>query len=216
MNKKSTIKIKANVLKGIMEFREKSKNQPSKWALGNIGFSMDGSKSKLVRYHVSDGAIGITGTVGEVKGDRLPKAGVALRPSIYIKGLRIVDELTLKIDHEGLVDVSDGDPRNEIRLGFNPGDLHAPVMGAVPKCFGGKYKASQKKVGSLLLSCELYERVMRGLKIILKPEYTSAIRVTFFDKHEPIVFTPSTSTSTSNCNWVAVQMLIADGGPVDW
>ena len=102
MKKKSTIKIEANVLKGIMEFREKSKtHNPSKYATDKIGFGMDSSKSKLVRYHVSDGAIGITGTVGEVQGDRLPSGGVALPPDIYLKGIRLGDELTLKIGHGG-------------------------------------------------------------------------------------------------------------------
>ena len=208
MKKKSTIKIKANVLKGIMEFREKSKNQPSKWALGNIGFSMDGSKSKLVRYHVSDGAIGITGTVGEVQGDRLPSGGVALPPDIYLKGIRLGDEITLKIDHGGFVGVSNGDPRKSARFEFDPGDLHAPVMNAVPKGFGGNSKASQKEAGELILSCELYERIMRGLKIILKPGQNPAIRVAFFGREAPIVFTPAAYNYNDNCNFVALQMLM--------
>ena len=77
--KKSTIKISAKTLKGIMEFR----GEPgiSKYSMECIGFSMDKSRgSALVRFHVSDGHIGITGTCGEVVGHRLPKGGVTLPP----------------------------------------------------------------------------------------------------------------------------------------
>ena len=100
--KKSTIKIRANILKGIMEFR----GDPgiSRYSLECIGFSMDKSRgSALVRYHASDGHIGISGTCGEVEGHRLPKGGFALPPEIYTKGTSLKDDLTLVIDHSGSV-----------------------------------------------------------------------------------------------------------------
>ena len=182
-----------------MEFRENSTGNPksSKYALDCIGFSMDKSRgSKAVRYHASDGHIGITGICWEVEGHRLPKQGVSLPPAIYSKGTRLSDELTLKIDHSGSVTTSNG--RSESKVSFNPEDKHAPVLVAIPKKFGGTWEGSSEAIPQILLECGLLERVTKGLSYMLVDD-PQAIRLTFFGEKAPIVF-------TSWPNFVAVQM----------
>ena len=198
--KTSHIRIRRNVLEGIMEFRA-DYHMTEKYNLEGIGFSMDESKGKsssVVRYHVSDGHIGITGTCGEIEGDWLPETGVSLPASIYPKGCE--GELTILIEHDGMVTT-----RNrglETRQRFKPKDLHAPILSAIPVFLGGKLERQEVKMSSNLINCKLSRRVLKGLSTILGSSYLSPIRVTMLGSMEPIVFT----APESDLDLVAVQM----------
>ena len=126
--KTSIIRISANVLKGIMEFRGTEK---SLYALDCIGFSMDKSRGAAVRYHAADGHIGITGICGEIDGHRLPKQGVSLPPEIYSEETTLGDELALQIDHSGSVNDKQWNVR--IKGEFQPRRQACPRIGGDPK-----------------------------------------------------------------------------------
>ena len=200
--KKSTIRIRANILKGIMEFR----GEPgiSKYSMECIGFSMDKSRgSALVRYFASDGHIGITGTCGEVVGHRLPKGGVTLPPEIYTSGTKISEDLTLVIDHGGSVTTIRPFPGGaETRVKFSPKWGHAPVLNAIPAQFGGVGPGKPGELPGLLLNCDLFGRVMKGLSTILGGR-SEAIRLTFFGEAESVFVFTSTDPEF---DFVAAQM----------
>ena len=189
--KKSTIKISSNVLKGITEFRGSDKDF-SQYDLEGIGFSMDESKGKassVVRYHVSDAHIGITGTCGEIEGDWLPKDGVVLPGGIYPLELGSEDEATtiiLQIDHEGFVTtLANG---IEKRLKFDKEARPVPMLKAIPVHFGGTNEVGIEPMADFLISCHLSKRAMKGISYILA-DYSPAIRVTLFGEMKQVVFT---------------------------
>ena len=85
---------------------------------------------------------------------------------------------------------------------FSPKWEHAPVLMAVPAQFGGAGPDKPGELPEILLNCDLFGRVMKGLSTILgdRPE---AIRLTFFGEAKAVFVFTSTDPEF---NFVAVQM----------
>ena len=77
------------------------------------------------------------------------------------------------------------------------------MLNAIPKKFGGVgHGETVGAIPEILLSCDLFGRVMKGLSTILgdRPE---AIRLTFFGEAKAVIVFTSTD---HEFNFVAVQM----------
>ena len=208
--KKSIITIKSNLLKGIIGFSLKDPDTWPRYALHRIGFSMDessGKRSSLVRYHVSDGHIAITGTCGKITGPWLPKTGVALPASIYQKAKK--GELTISI--EGNTWVTRTPEGFSWNGEFEPEALHAPVLGTIPISFGGTLKHEPAKIQEVLVNGKLSRRVLKHISTILgfgSGAWPPPIRLTFLGHMQPIIFT----SPSSEFDFVAAQMPMSDDG----
>ena len=165
-----------------------------------------GEDHPVARYHASDGYIGITGTCGEIEGDRLPKDGVVLPGGIYPLELDSEDEATtiiLQIDHEGFVTtLANG---IEKRLKFDKEERPAPMLKAIPVHFGGTNEEDIEPMADFLISCHLSKRAMRGISYILAG-YSPAIRVTLFGEMKQVVFT----AADPSFDFVAAQMPMSE------